>query len=180
MLVANKAELPTAEATYDELADQAKAQNVKTLIGAIGTVEYNEESKAKINAARTAYDALTTEQRVYVDNYPVLTAAEAAYAELKAANSFDIGWIAFIFGMIVLAYFAAFFVLTKVYGKDGKLLHFIGLCASAAVIFAAIVIFGVQPSAIALIGFSICIADALCFILYGTGKGRQPAGKKRK
>ena len=179
LLVANKAELPTAENTYDSLADQAKAQNVKTLIGAIGEVKYP-GSKQPIGSARTAYDLLTAEQKALVDNYSVLTAAEAAYAELKAANRFDIGWIAFIFGMIVLAYFAAYVVLTKVYGKDGKRLYFIGLIACAAVIFAAIVIFGVQPSVIALIGFSVCIADAICFILYGTGKGRQAADKKRK
>ena len=186
LLVANKAELPTAETTYDTLADQAKAQTVKTLIGAIGEVKYP-GSKQPIGSARTAYDLLTAEQKPFVDNYNVLTTAEATYADLEAAahapaeeDGFDVGWIAFIFGMIVLAYFAAVVVLTKVYRKDGKRLSFIGLIASAAVIFAAIVIFGVQPSVIALIGFSICIADAICFILYGTGKGRQAADKKRK
>ena len=179
LLVANKAELPTAENTYDDLEDQAKAQEVEAKINAIGEVKYP-GSRQPIKEARAAYDALTLQQKVYVGNYDKLTAAEAAYAELKKEKAFDIGWIAFIFGMIVLAYFAAFVVLTKVYGKDGKLLHFIGLIASAAVIFAAIIIFAVQPSVVALIGFSVCIADALCFILYGTGKRAQPADKKRK
>jgi len=185
LLVANKAELPTAETTYDTLADQAKAQNVKTLISAIGEVKYP-GSKQPIGSARAAYDLLTAEQKPFVDNYNVLTAAEATYADLEAAahapaeeDGFDVGWIAFIFGMMVLAYFAAVVVLTKVFKKDGKHLSFIGLIASAAVIFAAIVIFAVQPSVVALVGFSVCIADALCFILYGTGKRAQAAGKKR-
>ena len=53
-------------------------------IDAIGIVELTDESKALIDAAREAYDALTDEQKAAVDNYEVLVAAEAAYAELKA------------------------------------------------------------------------------------------------
>lgn len=53
-------------------------------IDAIGIVELTDESKALIDAAREAYDALTDAQKAEVDNYELLVAAEAAYAELKA------------------------------------------------------------------------------------------------
>ncbi|MBR5987140.1 MAG: hypothetical protein IK037_01095, partial [Clostridia bacterium] len=184
LLVANKAELPTAETTYDTLADQAKAQNVKALISAIGEVKYP-GSKQPIGSARTAYDLLTAEQKALVDNYSVLTAAESAYADLEAAahapaeEGFDVGWIAFIFGMLVLAYFAAVVVLTKVYRKDGKRLSFIGLMASAAVIIAAIVILAVNPSVVSAISFLLCAIDALLFILFGIGYGRDEDDKDK-
>jgi hypothetical protein len=55
------------------------------LIDAIGEVEYTAESKAKIDAARDAYDALTDAQKDLVSNYSTLTAAEDAYAALEAA-----------------------------------------------------------------------------------------------
>ena len=55
-------------------------------ISAIGKVEYTPESKAKIDDARNAYKALTKAQKTLVDNYDVLTAAEARYAQLKADN----------------------------------------------------------------------------------------------
>ena len=54
------------------------------LINEIGTVEYTDESKTKIDAARTAYDALNDAQQKLVTNYAMLTAAETTYAELKA------------------------------------------------------------------------------------------------
>ena len=66
-------------------ADQAAADEVAALIDAIGEVEYNDESKAKIDAARAAYDDLTDDQKALVENDDVLTAAEAKYDELKAA-----------------------------------------------------------------------------------------------
>ncbi len=66
-------------------ADQQAADAVSALIAAIGTVENTDDSKAKIDAARTAYDALTDAQKALVENADVLTAAEARYAELKAA-----------------------------------------------------------------------------------------------
>ena len=91
--------------------------------------------------------------------------------------SFDIGWISFIFGMIVLLYFAAFIVLTKVFGKNRKLLCYIGLAASAAVILAAIVIVAVMPGVISALSFGLCAVDALLFILYGTGEGTGKNGK---
>lgn len=52
------------------------------LIDAIGEVEYTESCKAKIDAARAAYDALTKEQQALVSNLSVLIAAEEAYDKL--------------------------------------------------------------------------------------------------
>ena len=92
-LVTNYATLTASEARYAELkaqaeqeaADQAAADEVIGKINAIGTVEYTEASKAKIDAARNEYNALTDAQKALVANYATLTAAEARYAELKAA-----------------------------------------------------------------------------------------------
>ena len=58
---------------------------VINLINAIGTVEYTDASKAKIGAARTAYDALSEAQQALVTNYATLTDAEASYQTLKEA-----------------------------------------------------------------------------------------------
>ena len=58
---------------------------MESLIDAIGEVAYTDECKAKIDAARAAYNALTGAQKALVGNYPTLTAAEARYAALKAA-----------------------------------------------------------------------------------------------
>ena len=58
---------------------------VINLIDAIGTVEYTDASKAKIGAARTAYDALSEAQQALVTNYATLTDAEASYQTLKEA-----------------------------------------------------------------------------------------------
>ena len=60
------------------------ADNVATLINAIGTVEYTDECKTKIDVAREAYNNLTNEQRDFVNNESMLTDAETAYANLKA------------------------------------------------------------------------------------------------
>lgn len=61
-------------------ADMEAAQAVEEKINAIGTVTIH--SGSKIKAARTAYDALTDEQKQYVDNYNTLTAAESKIADL--------------------------------------------------------------------------------------------------
>ena len=66
-------------------ADTAAANAVQTVIEGIGAVSYTDESKAKIDTARAAYDALTDAQKALVENYGTLTAAEARYAELKTA-----------------------------------------------------------------------------------------------
>ena len=67
-------------------ADNDAADEVKALITAIGEVAYSTESKAKIDAAREAYDALTAEQKALVTNYGTLTSAEGSYANLKVAK----------------------------------------------------------------------------------------------
>ena len=69
------------------MLDKAAAEAVDNLIEAIGEVEYTTESKARIDAARTAYDALTEAQKALATKYDMLTAAENTYAVLadKAA-----------------------------------------------------------------------------------------------
>lgn len=69
--------------------DAKKAAEVSSLIEAIGTVAYDEASKAKIDTARAAYDALTDTQKALVSNVKALTDAEARYAELKKEAETD-------------------------------------------------------------------------------------------
>lgn len=69
--------------------DQA-VENVVTLINAIGEVVYDNASKEKIDAAREAYDKLTDAQKALVDNYAVLTDAEAKYKSLTPAVKINI------------------------------------------------------------------------------------------
>ena len=57
------------------------AADVDALIAAIGTVTLN--SKSKIDAARAAYNALSSTQKGYVTKLSVLTAAETTYANLN-------------------------------------------------------------------------------------------------
>ena len=91
--VTNYSTLTTAESKYagmkaasdQAVADQASADAVKAKINSIGTVEYTSASKAKIDEARNAYNALTAKQKALVTNYGTLTAAESKYAELKSA-----------------------------------------------------------------------------------------------
>lgn len=92
-LVTNFSTLSAAESTYAELkgladqaaADQAAADIVIGKINAIGNVTYTNDSKSKIDAARTAYDSLSSSQKSLVTNYSILTAAETRYDELKIA-----------------------------------------------------------------------------------------------
>ena len=92
-LVTNYSTLTAAETTYSTLkteadtatANQTAADAVITKITAIGTVAYTSESKALIEAARNAYDALTSDQKELVTNYSTLTTAESSYSELKTA-----------------------------------------------------------------------------------------------
>ena len=62
--------------------EKAAAEAVDKLIEAIGDVELTDECKARIDAARAAYDALTDKQKELVAKADVLKAAEAAYAKL--------------------------------------------------------------------------------------------------
>ena len=70
-------------------ADKTVNENVaktQELINAIGTVAADDASKAKIDAAKKAYDALTPEQKAQIPSDVVakLTAAESAYTTAKA------------------------------------------------------------------------------------------------
>ena len=92
-LVTNFNVLTTAQQTYDNLkvaaeklaADKAAANKVINKIKAIGTVEYTEACKKKIDAASTAYNALTDDQKALVTNLDVLTTVQQTYDNLKAA-----------------------------------------------------------------------------------------------
>lgn len=52
-------------------------------IASIGEVEYTDECKQRIDAAREAYDALNDAEQARVWNYQALTDAEEAYKALK-------------------------------------------------------------------------------------------------
>ncbi len=71
--------------THEEQAgiDKAIAENVIEKIDAIGNIVLS--SVNAIEDARTAYNALTKEQQVFVTNYSVLLDAENKYANLIAA-----------------------------------------------------------------------------------------------
>ena len=96
----SKALIEEAEAAYDAykdahqvnrldpayektLLDDSAAQDVIDAINAIGDLEYTPESKALIDAARAAYDALEADQKPLVANYDALTKAEADFAAVK-------------------------------------------------------------------------------------------------
>ena len=66
-----------------EIADKAAAKAVDDLIDAIGDVTLTDDCQAAIDAARTAYDALTDAQKELVSKLDILTAAEAKLAQLK-------------------------------------------------------------------------------------------------
>ncbi len=79
--------LVTALNTAVSLLDNAKADVVEAYIAQIGTV--TKDSYTAINTARTAYNALTTDQRALVTNYDILTAAETSYAAFAVTNVID-------------------------------------------------------------------------------------------
>lgn len=78
------AEIAVANAQAEAQAAADAAAAVEEKIAAIGDVTYTDESKAKIDDAQAAYDALTDAQKQLVENADVLTAAQEKYAELKA------------------------------------------------------------------------------------------------
>ena len=59
-----------------------------TVLHVIGTVTYTEACKTKIDAARTAYDELTTEQKEKVtrEQLQILKDAETEYVRLKTSE----------------------------------------------------------------------------------------------
>ena len=92
-LVKNLKVLTDAEAEYERLKkaaeDEAAAKAVDNLIAAIGKVEFTDESKGKIDAARAAYDKLTDAQKKLVKSLKVLTDAEAEYQRLLDQHKAD-------------------------------------------------------------------------------------------
>ena len=82
--ITNYNTLIEAEKKYAKLGN---AHNVIELINSIGTVDKN--SKSTIEKARKAYNALTAEEKVLVENYEILTAAERKYNSLSVENSSD-------------------------------------------------------------------------------------------
>ena len=85
-LVGNYDKLTDAEKAYDALLkDEAAAKKVADLIDAIDEV-VTKDSKAGIDAARNAYDALTDAQKELVGNYKKLADAERAYQKLLDAD----------------------------------------------------------------------------------------------
>ena len=90
--VTNYAKLAEAEETYEALknavaeeekkqTDKAEAEKVDAIISQLGTMDASEASRIKLEAAVDAYNALTTEQKAYVQNKEILTNAAAAYAK---------------------------------------------------------------------------------------------------
>lgn len=80
--VVKAAELITEK---EEAKNRQAAQPVIEAINAIGEVAYTDACKAKINAARAAYDQLTDAQKKFVQNYEKLTVAETNYEEWKTS-----------------------------------------------------------------------------------------------
>ena len=88
LLVTNYQTLVDGEALYAAMhADDDSANDVESLIDAIGVVSYTKESKGKIDAARNAYDALTDGQKELVLNYSTLTIKEGQYKNLEDDNN---------------------------------------------------------------------------------------------
>ena len=93
VVTALKAAIKEAQDDKTDL-DQNAVNDVIVKINAIGTVEYTAESKAKIDAARAAYDALTADQKEAVDgdtSKPLekLLAAELEIVKLQAKADID-------------------------------------------------------------------------------------------
>ena len=65
--------------------NQKLADAVVAMINTIGKVEYTDACKSRIDAASTAYNALTADQKALVTNLDVLTTAQQTYDNLKAA-----------------------------------------------------------------------------------------------
>lgn len=97
-----KTALETAENSYkadwekggQEALNKADAAAAVALINAIGNVEFTEECKEKIDAAREAYDALIQAAKdiVTAEELKVLTDAEKSYKDLE--NAADLAVIA--------------------------------------------------------------------------------------
>ena len=81
--VKNYGDLKKAAEDYKELIDRKGIENVEQLIRNIGTVEYNDESIARIDKAEEAYNELSYDQRKQVANYEDIRSARDRYSELE-------------------------------------------------------------------------------------------------
>ena len=82
---AAKAALDSAlQTAQTAVANQQAAQAVVDKINAIGEAVYTDASKALIDDAQAAYDALTEEQKALVTNASDLSSAKALYEQRKA------------------------------------------------------------------------------------------------
>lgn len=82
--------------TQEEI-DRKAADEIIRQIGDIGEVELTEECKRKIDAARAGYDKLSEAQKVLVENYDILVAAEKDYTQKeieagKHTHTFKAEW----------------------------------------------------------------------------------------
>ena len=85
--VTNYAKLVSAQEEYEALeVDHAAANIVIMKINSIGAITYVGKTNPKIEEARTAFNALTINQKMLVVNYNMLLTAENTYNALKAAN----------------------------------------------------------------------------------------------
>ncbi len=83
-----KATTDKLTAAEKAVSDRIAADAVIEKINAISEVVLTNESKALIDAARTAYEALATdEQKALVSNYATLTAGEKKYSDLQIENA---------------------------------------------------------------------------------------------
>ena len=76
------AEVARIKSEKDE-ADRKAAQKVIGKISNLGIIEYTAECGALIDSAYKEYSTLTVEQKTFVTNYEVLTAAKKDYNKLK-------------------------------------------------------------------------------------------------
>lgn len=86
--VSNYSVLEKAEKDFEVIAK--KVDDVEALITAIGKVSNDDVTKAKVKAARDAYDKLSEAEKAKVENYHVLTAAEIKLDKLKGPGTVEI------------------------------------------------------------------------------------------
>ncbi len=79
--------LTADEKVLQDIADNEAADAVENLIDEIGEVALDETSKAKIDAADEAYNALTDDQKALVENKQTLDDAKTTYDNLIAADN---------------------------------------------------------------------------------------------
>ncbi|MGC9610945.1 MAG: peptidoglycan-binding protein [Minisyncoccia bacterium] len=87
LLMADVSKIADLQAAADKLAaDTTAAQPVINQITALPAVADLILPGTEVSTARTAYDALTADQKILVSNYATLTAAEAQITTLQAAK----------------------------------------------------------------------------------------------